>query len=112
MPNSNEDFSSSSAVELAPVQHPAEVQFAIGRIGSIHDTKLQAMNSRRRYARRGSRSPRMLILNCKQLSQNDDCDISMADGTSRKRRLSVVSSMILEFEASTRIEAKSSKRER
>jgi hypothetical protein len=104
---------STSRTFSEPVPKKPEVQFAIGTVGSIHDMKLQSQNNRRKYARRGSKTPFMLMMHVKQLSPVSDLDISMTDSTSsRKRRMSLVSSLILQFEDSICIETKCAKRDR
>jgi hypothetical protein len=111
--NNNCEVEPTSRTFSEHIPKKPEVQFAIGTVGSIHDVELQSHNNRRKYARRGSKTPFMLMLNVKQLSPVSDRDISMSDSTpSRKRRMSVVSSLILQFEDSICIETKCAKRDR
>ena len=74
----------------------------------VSDEGLQSVNCRRKYMRRGSRSPNMLLLSFdqKQSLQNDEClpnepAVSSPSGSCKKRRLSLVTALRLQLESAS-----------
>jgi hypothetical protein len=74
----------------------------------VSDEGLQSANCRRKYMRRGSRSPNMLLLSFdqKQSLQNDEClpgepAASSPSNSFKKRRLSLVTALRLQLESAS-----------